>query len=231
MLVFNIMKKVIQDDNARKKHQGQIVSRANQKALGGLNIEIEQMQNNFLPVKASGELPSFSSIALRYLTEAGLGFGVGKVMYGDDQIDQGYGAPSTWMQTTSTTLGAGIVSVALDQYFFSKVFGVDIGTITLNLPIQGDAEPQLEYRKRRDEWVESVKNSPELIGHLNDISKKALDSLQTELLFASALALAKAYHGYQRHNQSIGMMLGWALFGNIGLAAAQGYAKPLKENK
>jgi len=42
---------------------------------------------------------------------------------------------------------------------------------------------------------------------------------------------ANMYHGYKRHNDSIAWALGWGIIGNPGFAAAQGYAKPLLEEK
>lgn len=231
MLVFNIMKKVIQDDSARKKATVKHHITQNGNGLGGLNFEIGEMQNHNLPLTIKGELPSLTSISLRYLADTTLGYMAGKAMYGNEATEQGYGAPSSWLQTSSATVGSGVVALTLDHYLFSKYFGVDIGATVLNLPIRGEDESDDEYRARRDSWVESLKNTPDFIQHLDTLSTKATNSLQAEFFFWSALALAKAYHGYQRHNQSIGMMLGWALFGNLGLAVSQGFAKPTNNKK
>lgn len=50
--------------------------------------------------------------------------------------------------------------------------------------------------------------------------------------FSFAEALVAGYHGYKRNNDNLGYGLAWGLLGQsagIGLALAQGYAKPLKK--
>jgi len=51
----------------------------------------------------------------------------------------------------------------------------------------------------------------------------------TEWAIDVPIAIANAYHGYKRHNDSVGWGLGWLLFGELGLGIAQGFGKPLPE--
>ncbi len=49
----------------------------------------------------------------------------------------------------------------------------------------------------------------------------------TENVVTSLTAIPCFYHGYKRHGDSALWGLGWSMFGNLGLAAAQNFAKPL----
>jgi len=55
--------------------------------------------------------------------------------------------------------------------------------------------------------------------------------LRNHFILGFPLFSKNSYHGYKRHNNDFWWGLGWGLFGNTGLAIAQGIAKPLPPTK
>lgn len=55
--------------------------------------------------------------------------------------------------------------------------------------------------------------------------------LRNHFIIGFPLFALNSYHGYKRHHDDFWWGVGWSLFGNTGLAIAQGIAKPLPPTK
>ena len=227
MLALDIMSRVLQQD-MRKRTSGlpQRQQTEAEAAMGSFSIEMGKPANGYLPIKIEGALPSATSSALKQLSSIGLGYTLGNAIYAKGGAAE-LGKKSTILETGIISSTASISSLLLEYYLFSKYFGIQLPQATIEFPVKMPNESEEDYRRRGRSWVELQKKSGGLGGSLKELAEGLSGTVKAEALIWTATALASGYHGYKRHGGSIGMMLGWALFGNTGVALAQGYAKPL----
>ena len=64
-----------------------------------------------------------------------------------------------------------------------------------------------------------------LLGVTNPVEQQ--NTLERRWWLEGLASLPCFYHGYKRHNNSFMWGLGWGMFGDLGLAAAQNFGKPL----
>ncbi len=77
--------------------------------------------------------------------------------------------------------------------------------------------------------VEQSIGSPFVDENENATLADLFSNSMTEWAIEVPIAIANTYHGYKRHNDSVGWALGWLFFGELGLGIAQGFGKPLPE--
>jgi hypothetical protein len=132
-----------------------------------------------------------------------------------------YGVESSWGDVVLIGLGSGFISAVLDQAFIQPYLGY-----TRNLSV---TNPDSDESKKAIKDFESAYSEDEktLPGIKYPIINKTLNR---------CIALANGYHGYKRHNDNLAWGLGWAIttamgVSNLGLSCAQGFAKPLPDEK
>lgn len=132
-----------------------------------------------------------------------------------------YGVVSSWGDVALVGLGSGFLSVVLDQVLIQPYLGHTRELIVAN--------PDSDESKKTIKEFESAYSEDEktLPGIKYPIVNKA---------FNGCIALANGYHGYKRHNDNLAWGLGWTIatamgVSNLGLSYAQGFAKPLPDEK
>ncbi|MHA1962006.1 MAG: hypothetical protein ACW99U_17505 [Candidatus Thorarchaeota archaeon] len=162
------------------------------------------------------------ALAERILTLAtvysfGAGFGAGKIVDTDEN-------PSNF-KTAATLIGANIVQGVATA-----------GTLRLM------EDTPISYFEMTDAVVSGVKmmetlasaaaSTPETQSRLEEVKSAVTRFKAVYYTVSFGSLIANFYHGYRRHDGSIGMGLAWGLLGGTsgtGLALAQGYAKPISQ--
>lgn len=237
MFVFDIVNKLAKDHQAKKASQA--------KSLNGLHISTkpplselwrgpsEPSGSQEIEVTLSGYSRTVGSEALQKASTLGLGYGLGKAVATPDSTPANFGAENNdlllllWAPFTSFVAGN-----LIQNYFFDKMLGSELPKTVVNVPISDFSKLSTEGLKKRvfDTVTDTKDDGSKVIkpGYVEFAINEAKAS-SFDAVYGPIHALSCAYHGYQRHGEDLLAGLGWMLFGNLGIAAAQGYAKPLRK--
>lgn len=210
------------------------------KTLGGVSFDYETNQQEvngqkiISQVDVTGTLPTISSVLSGTATGLTTGYTLGR-MTGQSQkeIEQEGALPLDdvkqliWIPAFSS-----LVQIGLEHFVFEKYLGGDIGKISiptknLNKSIISKLNDDENYAKDAFEIV-NTKPIFQDKAKFNQALEGAQTAILTNSIISTTEALANVYHGYHRHNQSKAWGLVWGLFGNLGLATAQGFAQEIK---
>ncbi len=209
-------------------------------SLGGLSFDYETNKQDVsgqkivTQVDITGALPTIGSVASGAATGLLTGYGLGR-MTGQSQkeIEKEGALPLDdvkqliWIPAFSSLVQSGLEHFVFEKYLGGDIGKISVSTKNLNKSIISKLNDDGNYAKD----LLSIANTKPVF---SDKAKydQAVEGAKTAILTNSIIsateALANAYHGYHRHNQSKAWGLVWGLFGNLGLATAQGFAQEIK---
>jgi len=238
MLVFDIVKKVKEDEI---KRQAAAVQKANiesfkkaGKGLGSFDLSATKSKEGWVLVKLVGQVPSVESILMTRFTNMLAGFAIGKLAYSDSS-NPDEGVQSSLLKTSMITIGSGVISLTMGNLVYDTYYGNDVGDIQVNIPVIKKNESASDFRKRVEKWKDTFDEEdrtddlpPFLKQMIENFYRRIIDAINVNTAMSIMEGGITAYHGYKRSG-SIWTAIGWALFGNVGVAVSQGYAK--KEKK
>lgn len=240
MLVFDIVKKVKEDEIRR---QAAAVQKANidsfrqaSKGMGAFDLSVSQPEEGYVRVQFVGQVPSVASVLMTRFTNMLTGFAIGSMSYSDQGLGQNEGVGSSLLKTSVITVGSSVVSATMGSLVYDTYFGTEVGDVRVNIPVKKKNESASDFKKRVDAWKKEFDKAEEIERELPPALRQFVESFYKKIVDAlnvnSAMMLLEggvtAYHGYKRSG-SIMTAIGWALFGNVGVAISQGFAK--KEKK
>jgi len=238
MFVFDIVNKLAKDHQAKKASQV--------KGLNGLQISTKPTISELwakaktgstsdttnIDVTVSGYSRTIGSEVLQKTSTLGLGYGIGKAVATPDATPANFGAENNdlllllWAPLTSFLVGE-----LLQDSVFDKMLGSKLPKTTFSVSTTDWISPtSADFKKKAVDMIsiEDDKDDPALQAKYAEYLINEAKATSFDAVYSPLHALSCAYHGYQRHGESILAGLGWLLFGNLGLAAAQGYGKPLR---
>lgn len=240
MLVFDIVKKVKEDEIRR---QAAAVQKANidsfrqaSKGMGAFDLSVSQPEEGYARVQFIGQVPSVASVLMTRFTNMLTGFAIGSMSYSDQGLGQNEGVGSSLLKTSVITVGSSVVSTTMGSLVYDTYFGTEVGDIKVNIPVRKKNESASDFKKRVDVWKKQFDDQkdakddlpPFLKEMIDQFYKKIVDALNVHTAMMVVEGGITAYHGYKRSG-SIMTAIGWGLFGNVGVAISQGFAK--KEKK